>query len=365
MVRSSWAVVVPSNRQVVAYRLAAIPSDVQVYIVEDSDSPVPVDRENVRVFSKAFQKQYMGGDYDLIPRRSAACRNFAFYYIWRETEHEYIVSLDDDVVTRPGFLESYSILGQRHTLPTVSGTDWLNPIDLFCDAPPCYARGFPYEARGAAPPTWSTTDARIVAHMGLWDGVLDTHALDKQLFAEYRQIYPDLKLVHEVVRPAAVPCRVKFPLSSMNFGFIRESLPALYQIPMRSVFLDRYALWRYDDIWAGYLAQTLIAIRNDAFTAGAPIVEHEKAGGTLAELQGEHYGILLSPYLYAVVDRAAADVRPASYQQMYGALMEGVLSHEASWRKELTVPDHYAAFIVAIASTLMRWAELCDRGAGA
>ena len=358
---SSWAVVIPSSRRVLASRLAAIPSGVQVFVVEDSDEPVFVDRPGVRTFSKGFQRQFMGDDYDLVPRGTAACRNFGFYYVWRETSCRYVISLDDDVVVRDGFMQSYAMLGEERAIATAAGVSWLNTIGLFDDAPDCYARGFPFDARVPAAPTWSVTTARVAAHMGMWDGVLDTHAVDKQLFADYRADYPALVLARPLVRAGSDEEVTRFPFSSMNFGFVRDALPAAYQIPMRPQFVDRYSLWRYDDIWAGYILQTLAAKRGDACTVGAPIVAHEKAGDLHRELLGEHCGILLSPYLYEVIDQAAEAVAPLSYLEMYGALMSRILSTRASWQRSARVPPTYAAFIVELASMLLRWAELCSR----
>jgi hypothetical protein len=356
---SSWAVVIPSNRAVLASRLAAIPADVAIYVVEDSDEPVRVSRPGVRVFSKEFQRQFMGRDYDLIPRGTAACRNFGFYYLWQETSCRYIISLDDDVATRDGFMEGYAPLGERRPIDTAGGAEWLNTIGLFDEAPPCFARGFPFDARVPSTTEWSITTARVVAHMGLWDGVLDTHAIDKQLFPDYRAAYETLSLPRRLVRTAPAPRASRFPFSSMNFGFVRDVLPAMYQIAMRPRFLDRYALWRYDDIWAGYIVQTLAATRGDACTLGAPVVGHEKSGDLQRELMGEHCGILMSPYLYAVVDHAAADVRPSSYLEMYGALMERILTTEDAWRRLAAVPPAFASFITDLAASSVRWANLC------
>ena len=334
-------------------------------MVEDGDDPVLVDRPGVEVFTKAFQRRFMGSDYDLIPRGTAACRNFGFYYLWRETSCRYVISLDDDVTTRAGFMQGYAMLGERRAIDTVEGAGWLNSIGLFADAPPCYARGFPFDARVPATATWSVTSARVAAHMGLWDGVLDTHAVDKQLFSDYRADYPSLSLPRGLVRTAPAPPTqtMRFPFSSMNFGFVRDALPAMYQIPMRPQFLDRYALWRYDDIWAGYIVQTLAAKCGDACTLGAPVVAHEKAGDLQRELQGEHCGILMSPYVYAVVDHAAEQVRPSTYLEMYAHLMDRILTSEAAWRRQAAVPAAYASFIIELARTLLRWATLCARHA--
>jgi len=358
---TTCAVVIPSNRAVLAHRLTAIPDSVPVYIVEDGDVLAQCERPNTQTFSKDFQRRYMGSDYDLIPRGTAACRNFGFYYLWRETEYQRILSIDDDVSTRAGFLDAYTCLGEVRPVESVRSGDWINTIALFDEAPPCFARGFPFESRIPLAHSTTVTQARVVAHMGLWDGVLDTHAVDKQLFPEYQRTYFDLTVTRDAVDVTASGGRARYPLSSMNFGFVREALPAMYQAPMRSSFLDRYALWRYDDIWAGYLFQTLASIRGNACTVGAPIVRHEKAGNLQRELGGEHYGILLSPYFYGVVDHAARDLRPGAYVSMYAALMDRILTSQPEWAREHRVPRAYSTFIADLASTMLRWAELCAR----
>lgn len=255
----------------------------------------------------------MGRDFDLIPRGTAACRNFAFCYLWRETDVSFIVSLDDAVVTRPGFIEAYQVLGTSGRLDTITGSDWLNTISLFEDPPECYARGYPYEARVETTTRLTDTTARVVCHMGLWDRVLDTHALDKHLFGAYRAEYPNLRLSRSIVRPGCEAHPMYFPFSSMNFGFVRELLPAMYQMPMRPRFADRYALWRYDDIWTGYIAQSLATKRGDAFTTGAPIVDHQKAGDLDRELLGEPGGVIVwddyTPYWKGVKETLDALVR--------------------------------------------------------
>jgi hypothetical protein len=342
-------VVVPSNRGVSAARLAAIHEDVDVLVVADGDAPVRCDRPNSRVFDVPFQRRYMGADFDLIPRGTAACRNFGFYYVWRETAHRLIITLDDDVTTSEGFLDAYALLDTTPTLPTATACRWINTVALLDGGPACFARGFPYEDRTAPVFDLAVSTARVVCHMGLWDGILDTDALDKQLFERYRARHEPLTAVRPATRAGA---RVRFPLSSMNAGVVRDALPAMYQMPMEPSFAGDYALWRYDDIWAGYVLQTLAEIRGEAATAGAPVVRHDKIGDLRRELLGEHYGILMSPWFYDAIDEAAARVRPGPYAGMLAALAEGLTRRKG-------VPDLYWRYIAAAGGKLRRWAVMC------
>lgn len=356
---SDWVVVIPSNREVSRDRLNAIPPDVAVIVVEDGEVPVRCDRPGARILDMDFQRRYMGADFDLIPRETAACRNFGFYYVWRETGYSFVVTLDDDVETRDGFLESYSLLGSTVELPTVVGCGWVNPIALFDAGPPCFARGFPYEERDLAGFELVPTTARVVCHMGLWDGMLDTNALDKQLFESYRRRHEDLRVAAPATRVGNSADRVKYPVSSMNVGFVRELLPAMYQMPMHRRFAAEYGLWRYDDIWAGYVAQTLIGVRGEAATVGAPIVYHDKAGDLQRELRGEHYGMLMSQFMYEVIATAAADLRSASYAAMLADLSDRILTNGPSCGRHAKVPPLYWRYIEETSTRLQRWSTLC------
>ncbi len=66
----------------------------------------------MKVFTYADQREVMGRDYDLIPHKTAACRNFAFYYVYKHTDHDLIITIDDDCLLPPDFMASYAL--DRH-----------------------------------------------------------------------------------------------------------------------------------------------------------------------------------------------------------------------------------------------------------
>ena len=191
MKASECVLVIPSNRKINPGYLRFIPAEVKVLVVDDSDGAIKANRKNMDVFDYSFQRKVMKSNYDLIPHKTAACRNFAFYYIWRYTDYKYILSLDDDCITREYFLKHYSVLGQFLDLPTVITPGWFNTIDLLKLKHKIYARGYPYFERHDKKSEVVRTNGRVVFHMGLWDKVLDTNAIDKYLFKEYQQEYPD------------------------------------------------------------------------------------------------------------------------------------------------------------------------------
>ena len=122
------AVVIPSCRTVTAERLSRIPEDTSIYVVCDTDAAIAAVRPGMKVFDLAFQRKVMGADYDLIPRRTSACRNFGFFYVWKHTGHEYVISIDDDVEPGEGFLDHFAHLGETRALDTACGVRWLNTI---------------------------------------------------------------------------------------------------------------------------------------------------------------------------------------------------------------------------------------------
>jgi hypothetical protein len=351
------AIVIPSCRSVSADLLRAIPADTPVYVVSDTERAIEPVRSNMKVFDLAFQRKVMGADYGLIPRGSSACRNFGFLFVWRYTDHDCVISLDDDVQPGEGFLEGFAHLAETRTFDTVVGVPWFNTLDLLEGCEGLYPRGFPFTERHGTSGQWTSTTARVACHMGLWDGVLDTHAIDKHLFEDYREPRPDLAARRAIVRVGTADRRTKFPLCSMNFGVTRDALPLVYQFPMPALFLDRYPLGRYEDIWAGYIAQTLLAIRGEAATVGAPVARHTKVGALSYELRSEHYGTLLSSTLFGIVDTAAARVRPAPYLEMYLQLAESALTGITGGRA-LHVPAVFREYLSDCFRSITRWCGL-------
>ncbi|MAE72021.1 MAG: hypothetical protein CME06_16330 [Gemmatimonadetes bacterium] len=140
----------------------------------------------------------------------------------------------------------------------------------------------------------------------------------------------------------------------MNFGFTREIAPIVTQVPQNIEIMDRYSLWRFDDIWGGYILQSLIALKGDAITIGDPVVVHTKAGDLRREVSGEHYGHLVSPYFYDLVDRAVEDCSPmAPYAEAYAAFAQGFRG-----AVDRGVPSGYRPLLRALGLFFERWSEL-------
>lgn len=361
MTYRNFVLVIPSIREINNELLRNVPADIELLVVDDSNGNCRPNRPNMRVFDYDFQRKVMGQDnYDLIPHKTAACRNFAFYYIWKETDYQYILTLDDDCKTEPGFIEAYCQLGNTLDLPTVIGYDWINTIDQYNNLGlSLFARGYPYWERFEKDWKVIHTTSRVVTIMGMWRRFLDVDGIDKYLFSEFGDIYQDVSPQYPLLRVGTKTSPTKFSFCAMNFGFIREVLPIMYQMPMVERFVDRYSIWRFDDIWAGYVLQSLICLKDDAVCIGEPLIEHQKAGNLTKEVLGEHYGHLISPYFYRLIDAGISVVDSSrSYAEMYVCLFDHLVSRFGMYKAEFAVPELYCGYLRPTFERLLRWGRL-------
>lgn len=362
-------VIIPSIRTIEADRIAAIPEDVDIFVVDDSDGSIQPSRDRMKVFTYADQRELMGKDYDLIPHKTAACRNFAFYYVYRNTDHDVVITLDDDVLCPPDFMASYGVIGTTGEFPnvTVEGDGWYNTISHMGvtgeGGRTLYPRGFPYWLRHPLAETRSKVRGRVTCIMGLWSNVLDYDGLDKYLFEDYRALRHDISL-NEPLLTVGTPDRpTKFSFCAMNFAFHRDMLPAAYQMPMDREIAPGYPIWRFDDIWAGYVIEALVHKRggSDLIGIGAPVGTHLKEGNLVREVHGEHFGHLMSPYFYGFIDAGVASIRTGTYAAMYFDLFTHLVDNFGSLADELRCPPLYRSYFIETFARLQRWGALFDR----
>lgn len=357
--------VIPSIRDIVPERIAAVPEDVDILVIDDSDGNIKPSRDRMKVFYYDDQRDVMGRDYDLIPHKTAACRNFAFYYIWKYTDHDLIITIDDDVVCPPSFMRDYGAVGTEGAWQNVQVDGWYNTIKFAGatgkDGRTLYPRGFPFWLRYPQDERFGTVQGRLVCTMGLWSNILDYDGIDKYLFEEdYGATQQDLRLVAPLLTVGTPECPTKFPFCAMNFAFHRDLLPAAYQMPMDREIAPGYPIWRFDDIWAGYVIESLVHNRGgaDTIAVGEPVVRHLKEGNLRREVHGEHFGHLMAPYFYELIDRGIAETPPDCYAAMYLRLF-GYLEQECDRLcDDLRCPELYRRYFRETFARLRRWAEL-------
>jgi hypothetical protein len=328
----------------------AIPASIPIIVSDDSDGRLaPPPRPNVHYFDYAAQQRYAGRHYAAMPHKSAASRNIGHYIAYREG-FDVVVALDYDCGTRPGWLaehlQALTKVVDAPALAPVAQDGWVNSIDSrFADGSPAYARGYPYERRSAEAaavrPAVATGEVKL--NMGVWERILDLNGVDKLHGGEPGN--PGSPATATTVASGHLP------LCGMNTAFAAEIIPAYYFLP--DLWVDRWQLSRHDDIWGGYVVQTLMNLRGDLVTFGRPVVEHTKQTRLERVVVLEQWMHLMSMPFYDLVDAAAAEVEPGEYADMFAAFVDRY-RHEVDRSR---APSHYRSVYRELGEWMQRWAE--------
>lgn len=227
-------------------------TDIQVVKVVDGDEPYILCNGK-----KTTLKEYAGKYADVIYNKTDAVRNFGFAFAYKELKADIVFSFDDDVHPYRGTLKDHEdILGKKVPIT------WLNT------AHEQYVRGVPYGVRD---------EAEVWVSHGVWKGVPDLDAPTQLVQGVQELSFPKM----------IVPKGVLFPFCAMNFAFVREATPYIYQAPMGfRVGLDRFA-----DIWGGIEMKKDLDRLNKAVVTGYATVHHTRASNVFTNLVKEARGI--------------------------------------------------------------------------
>lgn len=319
-------VVIPSARDIrIDFLEPLIDSGCRFIVVDDSPGRIEVNHPQFRVYNWSHQDRDLGEHVRAIPRGNGACRDYGFLIAWRESDPgEIIVALDDDChVKDENWADAATAALSESLRPQVAtqALHW-NVLDLYDGVPAdIYPRGFPYAARaeyeacGFEDPVASSP----VFHLGLWQGVFDVNAIDKLEGPPYR--YPEAKLRNPSV---VVPRGSLVSACSMNMVFRREVIPAVYQLPMAVDVMPGWRIDRYGDIWGGFIAKSLMDLRFDDFSVGAPMIMHLKEGSYLRNIWQEHICHILNDEFVAILKefRDSTTAPGASYLELMARLTE-------------------------------------------
>ena len=336
------AVVIPIPNDPDWTIFSELSEDVQVIVVDDSDGKLsPAPRRNVRYFDYSAQRRIMGHNYDAIPHKSAATRNFGHYLAYREG-FEVVVALDYDCRPKAGWLEQHlACLGPQAEAPALAGK-WINSIET----PGFYARGYPYEYRNPDDSALSETVASggVKVNMGVWDNVLDLNGIDKLQSSPPAE--PGLRGDRNFIALGNIP------VCGMNTAFLAELVPAYCFLP--DVWVSgAWQLSRHDDIWGGYILKRLMDLRGDLFSFGRPVVEHTRQSNLERVVVIEHYMHLMSSHFYALVEAAIERIGPGGYAEMFAAFTQ-------EFRRALgmcSAPRHYREVFAELALAMERWSR--------
>ena len=199
-------------------------------------------------YGDGFQK-YL----DVIPERAHAETSFGFLIAY-EQGADYIVELDDDVFIdslMPGHQDNLYGSGG---ITVSSKSRWYNTLDLIeMDAPGrFFPRGHPYEpATRAEDYAWTKAGGECVLNMGHWIGNPDFDALTI-LYHGGMDGRCSVKGVELKKEKVIVGAKTYFAVCSMNTSFKRKAVPAMYQLYMNTMGVDRF-----DDIWSGVFVKRI------------------------------------------------------------------------------------------------------------
>jgi hypothetical protein len=341
----SVAVVIPMPNDPPWDLFDHIPSHIPIIVSDDSNgSLTPPERENVFIYDYADQKEYCGQHYDAMPHKSAASRNVGHYIAYNEG-FDVIIALDYDCRTKPGWFDAHldslvSVTNAPAVRPAALG-GWVNSIEQ----EGWFARGYPYELRSPslAEVVDTTATGPVKLNMGVWDNILDLNGVDKM-----QADPPDTPGLRGPENCVALG---PLPLCGMNTAFAAELTPAYFFLP--DVWVNGWQLSRHDDIWGGYVLESLMLLRGDLYTYGRPVVEHTRQTRLERVVVLEQWMHLMSMGFYRAVDEAVARIRPAPYNEMFGSFVdEFCCAVDRS-----PEPTHYKDTYRELAVWMRRWTE--------
>lgn len=294
-------------------------NEVRVIIVDDSDGKVKLP-EHFDVFGYERQRQEMGDDlyarFEMF-HKSSSCKSFGIWLAWRD-KADIIIVIDSDCVVPPGFIGKH-IEGLMKTVP-----GWTNPIKNTG----WFSRGFPMSQR-ALP---------VAISMGLWNNELDLYGYDRVQHGT-----PPSEPGH--TEPHAVADGI-VPLSGMNVAFWARCAPALcflpnfdYDAPDLAITVNAdqteatatpskhtYRFRRHDDIWGGYIFQTLMAKAGERLVYGDPVVFHDTVVVPEEDAAEEMDAIAFEEDFYNQIDMLMGEVQSREYDEMFNDFVAIVLS---------------------------------------
>ena len=318
------AVVIYTKNYVDPTFLYGLSLDVPVVVVDGSGGKIRVNRLNTTVYSKQDISLILGkSKFQYIPNSSMI--GFAAAQAAKEG-YDPIITVEDNCVIPKSFVEFYIKAlteGPQNLIET--NQDFLNTIGLDNFFP----RDFPFTLRVA--PMWeakpvSSEDRHVIAHMGLWRGILDAAPTNKKL--------PD----RVAYRNYSAYTNGIIPISFANFAVRQEAIACMMPISISNN--------KASDVLAGIVAQRIISKTKYLVTVGKPTVNR------VSMLQDSLETTVASvvPEFVEWVDAANAGVKKDTITNMYGDLAQ---------RLQTIKPKSPLAksIFASIPQTMLNWVE--------
>lgn len=273
----------------------AVGPDVKIYVAGDTKTPIEARNFCVDIgctyLSPETQKSFGYACSDLLGFSTIGRRNIATLEALKAGA-EILVFVDDDNIPldpdyfccfrnilNQEFLDANCFLVRRPFNGIQAKAAWFDPGSRCfpTDGKPVVQRGFPQQLKPEtkfAP----VTDAKIGVAQGMILGDPDTSAVDRI------SRHPQVHQVSELLRAGIVtdPRETYAPLNSQNIAFTRDIAPAFLMVP---------AFARYDDIFAGLIAQRIMREHDLYVHYGQPFVwQQRNPHNLLKDLKAEQWG---------------------------------------------------------------------------
>jgi len=282
------------------------------------------------VFTHTYMKSLLGENvFKTFSRKDSGIRSFGFWRAWKEN-FEVIFTLDDDCRPCP----------QTHPCNFVAEhcrilTKGLNKFES--SIPRTRIRGLPY-VEGLNP--------KIDVHLsvGLWEGVPDYDAISQLYDPSLR-----LKLPEDRILPS---CQY-FPLCGMNMAFTHEFTPLMY-FPLMG---EDWPFARFDDIWAGIIAQKIAHHLNFNIHMGRPFVYHSRASNPFTNLKKEAPGVEVNEVFWKAIDEIDLTGRSSRIE----CIWEIALQMKQEWfQLSSPIMGQYREYWSSLSTALYNWGNLFD-----
>jgi len=267
-------------------RYRALDRDVVFFVAGDRETPHAEARAfidslgNAAYYSDADQEKLGYKCSEIIGWNKIMRRNIALLEAIRWGA-EIVVSVDDDNIPLDNnyFNDFRSVLSSPFNgVKVTSASKWFNAGELLC--PKIYHRGFPYDVRREDVRIRLTAikGARVGVAAGLWLGDPDVDAMERITTK------PWVHDVSEVLRRGLiVDHECQTPFSSQNTAYVTALAPLMMVL---------VGVGRYDDIWASYIAQHVMAHTDYHIHFGKPFVWQERHPHNLWQnLKDEIFGM--------------------------------------------------------------------------
>lgn len=273
--------------------------NVSVIIVKDTDIELDIPTE-WDIYDYERQAELLGDKYERFQKfhKSSACKNFGHALAYKSGV-DIVMGIDSDCIVPPNFIASHL---EALMSPSYGMTNPLKHTKWF-------PRGYPFSER----------TLKTILSLGLWENELDLYGTDRLAQPSEQTVNPQISILHDVADGY-------IPLSGMNWACWREAIPALLFLPNFEYQHGEteFKFRRHDDIWGGFIFQTLMNEVNHRIKYGSPIVWHDTKIDAQADADEEVGMIEFEKGFMDAVLSSAQSVVPADYMFMFQDFAETI-----------------------------------------